>query len=125
MRMRLAGLILIVLSAFSCNKIIDVSSIDQIPGKWQWESTCGGIEYECEYSSKSNKATIEFTNGGEYVEIHNGTVFLETKYTIQKFDDSMGSLILENPAVSRPITILNNRLLITRGELMDSYYKIK
>ena len=75
--------------------------------------------------SKANYATIEFTGDGKYIENHNGTMFLQTNYTITNTDNTFGTLILENPAESRPIAIMNNALLITRGELMDSYTKIK
>lgn len=42
-----------------------------------------------------------------------------------KSDDMFGTLVLENPAVSRPLTILNNGLIIQRGEYTDNYTKIK
>jgi hypothetical protein len=118
-------ILLLLLMSAGCEKQIDVTSIDQIPGTWRWESTCGGIEFECTYGSKTNYATIEFTGDGKYIEKHNGTLFHQTNYTITNFDNIYGTLILESPSENRPITILNNALLITRGELMDSYTKIK
>jgi hypothetical protein len=117
-------ILLLIISA-GCKKEIEVTSIDQIPGTWRWESTCGGIQYECITASKANYATIEFTDNGKYIENHNGTMFLQTNYTITNTDNTFGTLILENPAESRPIAIMNNALLITRGELLDSYTKIK
>jgi hypothetical protein len=111
---------------FSCKeKIPQVTSIDQIPGKWRWESTCGGILYGCNYPSKTNFATIEFTAGGNYIEMHNDTVYLQTPYSIVKYDDVFGSLVFENLYISRAITVLNNRLMIDRGELQDTYSRIK
>jgi hypothetical protein len=119
--------ILVMIFICACNKddILEVTSIDQVPGKWEWESTCGGITYNCTYSSKSNHASIEFATGNKYTELHNDTIYLQTNYTISKVDDTFGTLILDKPNTTLPITILNNRLLITRGELMDSYLKIK
>jgi hypothetical protein len=108
-----------------CKKEIEVTSIDQITGTWRWESTCGGVEYECITGSKTNYATIEFTRNGKYIEKHNGTLFLQTNYTITNTDNTYGTIILESPAESRPITIMNNALLITRGDYLDSYTKIK
>ena len=116
---------LIIFLCACSEKPVDVVSIDQIPGLWQWESTCGGIAYECTFSSKTETATIEFTEQGKYTEIHNGITFRESDYTLEKYDDMYGTLILQNPYTSRPVTIMNNRLLITRGELMDTYYKVK
>jgi hypothetical protein len=123
--MKILSFAIITIIVSGCSDKINVTSIDQIPGKWQWESTCGGIVYECTYSSKSTFAKIEFTSNGRYIEKHNDTIYLQTNYSISKYDDMMGTLILENPSDSRPITILDNRLLISRGELMDRYIKIK
>lgn len=123
--MKKSFIILFVILIFGCKKEIEVTSIDQIPGTWRWESTCGGIEYECITGSKTNYATIKFTGDGKYIEKHNGTLYLQTNYTITKTDDTYGTLILESPAESRPITIMNNALLITRGDYLDSYTKIK
>jgi len=124
--MKIISIIIILIFISSCTKeIIEVTTIDQIPGKWKWESSCGGIIYSCGYSSKSYYATIEFTSDGKYLEMHNDTIYLQSNYSITKVDDTFGTLILVNSGISRPITILNNRLLITRGELMDSYLKIK
>jgi hypothetical protein len=117
--------ILIIILCSCSEKLTDVYSIDQIPGKWVWESSCGGINYTCEYSSKSLNASIEFTSDGKYIEIHNDVIFLQSDYTLEKYDDMYGTLILQNPFSSRPVTIMNNRLMITRGELMDTYYKVK
>lgn len=117
-------LFLLILFA-ACKKEIEVSSIDQIPGTWRWESTCGGAEFDCTYGSKSNYATIDFTSDGIYIEKHNGVIFLQTNYTIIKSDDMLGTLVLEDPPDSRPITLLDNQLLITRGIYLDSYTKIK
>jgi hypothetical protein len=122
-------ILILAITAFicSCSKksYIDVSSIDQVPGKWKWESTCGGIIPGCKYSSKTDYATIEFTTDGKYIETHNETIYLQSGYLIIKSDDTFGTLVLESKNISRPITIIDNRLLITRGELMDSYLKIK
>ncbi len=107
-------------------KFIEVTSIDQVPGTWRWESTCGGdVDYTCVTASESNYATIEFRSDGIYVEKHMDTVYLQTNYSITKSDDMFGTLILENPAESRPLTILNNALIIQRGLYEDSYTKIK
>lgn len=107
-------------------KFIEVTSIDQVPGTWRWESTCGGdFDYTCVTASKLDYATIEFRSGGVYVEKHMDTVYLQTNYSILKSDDMFGTLILENPPESRPMTILNNELIIQRGLYEDSYTKIK
>jgi hypothetical protein len=124
--MKFKGIILLLLLAGCSEKLIEVSSVDQIPGTWRWESSCGGTdEYVCEYASKSNYATIEFGKNGTYVEKHMDTIFLQTTYTINKASDMFGSLVLNNPAESRPVTIINNSLIIQRGSFEDSYTKIK
>lgn len=119
--------IILVILICGCSKEIEITSIDQIPGKWQWGSTCGDIDtsYVCIYSSDSMWATIDFTSDGKYIERHNDTIFLETKYTLTRIDDSWGTLILENPAENRPIAIMNHQLLITRGRYLDSYMKMQ
>jgi len=122
--MKTIGIIVVVILIGSCTKKIDVTSIDQIPGKWNWEATCGGYIDTCILSSKSNYASIEFTNGN-YIEKHNGTVYLQTDYNVIKYDDNFGTLLLNNSNISRPITIVNNRLVISRDDFQDSYMKVK
>lgn len=115
----------ILLVTISCKKDITVTSIGQIPGTWRWESTCGGANDTCFYRTETQFATIEFKSDGKYVEKRNDTLYLQTGYTIINSDDTFGTLSLDSPSVSFPITIMNNMLLITRGNYMDSYRKIK
>jgi hypothetical protein len=123
--MKKLSVLLLMILLFGCRKEIEVASIDQIPGLWKWESTCGGVEFNCTYGSKTNYATIDFRSDGTYIEKHNDTLYLQTSYTLINYDGMFGSLILENPPVTRPIAIINNALLITNGNLTDSYTKIK
>jgi hypothetical protein len=123
--MRAVSVILVLFLFWGCTKKpVNVTSIDQIKGRWKWESTCGGIIYQCNFSSKTVYASIEFTNDLKFIETHNDTVYLKTNYSITKYDDTFGTIVLENPAISLPVAIIDNKLLITRGELTDSYYKI-
>ncbi|MCX6333750.1 MAG: hypothetical protein NT092_05530 [Bacteroidia bacterium] len=126
--MKLKGLILTLLIFLpGCDeKIIEVTSVDQIPGTWRWESTCGGdTAFICVNASKSNYATVEFKSNGAYIEKHMDTVYLQTNYILIKSDDMFGTLILENPNESRPVTVMNNELIIQRGSFEDNYTKIK
>ena len=123
--MKTSGILIIVLLFISCTKKIEVTSIDQIPGKWNWESTCGGVIDTCLYSSKSRYASIDFTSDGKYIEKHNETIYMQSDYSVIKYDDNFGTLLLDNSNISRPVTVLNNRLLITRGDSLDSYIKVK
>jgi len=123
--MRTICIIIIVILISSCSKKIEVTSIDQIPGKWNWESTCGGFIDTCIYASKSHYASLEFTSDGNYIEKHNDTIYFQSNYLIIKYDDTFGTLLLNNSSISLPVTVLNNRLLISRGDLHDSYIKIK
>ena len=116
---------LFILFLFGCEKDTEVTSVDQIPGLWRWESTCGGEEYVCVIASKTNYATIEFRDDGVYTEKRMDTLYIQTHYEIQKIDDTMGTLVLENPSENRPVTILNNALIVQRGSFTDSYTKIK
>lgn len=102
-----------------------MTSIAQIPGTWRWESTCGGYNDTCFYRTEKQYATIEFSSDGKYVEKRNDTLYLQTGYNIIESDDTFGTLSLDSPSVSFPITIMNNMLLITRGNYMDGYRKIK
>jgi hypothetical protein len=108
-------------------KFIEVYSLDELPGTWRWESTCGMIDtsYTCINASKSNYATIEFGSGGVYTEKHMDTIFLQTNYSIIKSDNMFGTLVLENPYSSRPITLLNSRLIIQRDGFEENYTKIR
>jgi len=53
------------------------------------------------------------------------TVYLQTNYSIFKIDDLFGTLILEDPPVNLPVTVINNKLIIQRGAFEDTYEKIK
>jgi hypothetical protein len=123
--MKTFSILIIVILISSCTKKIVVTSIDQIPGKWNWESTCGGVIDTCSYSSKSNYASVEFTSDGKYIEKHNDIVYMQSDYSIIKYDDTLGTLLLDNSNISRPIAVINNRLLISRGDSLDTYIKIK
>src|SRR5659263_435176 len=101
--MKTISFIIIVISIFGCTEKIEVTSIDQIPGKWKLESTCGGVIYNCSYTSKDNYATIEFTSDAKYIEKHNDIIYQQSDYTIIKIDDTFGTLLLENSSISRPI----------------------
>jgi hypothetical protein len=116
---------LILVFLLRCKKDLIVSSIDQIPGTWRWEYTCGGVNDSCIYGSKANYATIEFRSDGKYIEKRNDTLYLQANYTLINTDYTFGSLILDNPSVSLPITIMDNLLLISRGNYLDTYKKIK
>jgi hypothetical protein len=115
----------ILLVFVSCKKDIIVTSIDQIPGTWRWESSCRAANDSCIYGSKANYATIEFRSDGKFIEKHNDTLYLQTNYTIINIDYIFGTLLLNSPSASLPITIMNNLLLITRGDYLESYKKIK
>lgn len=120
------ALIVVLVLIFGCTKKpISVTSIDQLPGKWKWESTCGGGILGCTFSSKSKYAAIEFTSDLKYIETHNDTIYLQSKYSVSKYDETFGTLVLENPPLSLSIAVVDNKLLITRGDLIESYYKIK
>jgi len=128
--MRSKSLILILfLFLIGCReKIIEVSSVDDIPGTWRWLSTCegeGDNDYSCINASDANYAVIEFRSNGDYIEKHMDTVYLQTNYSILKIDDLFGTLILEDPPVNRPVTVINNKLIIQRGASEDTYEKIK
>jgi hypothetical protein len=123
--MKTIGIIIIAILFGSCTKKIEVTSIDQIPGKWNWEATCGGYIDTCLLSSKSSYASIEFTSDGNYIEKHNDTIYLQTNYSVIKYDVNFGTLLLNNSNISRPVAVVNNRLVISRGDLQDSYMKVK
>ena len=126
MKKFLLGLSIVIVLTNGCTKKpISVTSVDQLPGKWKWESTCGGVIFGCNFSSKSHYATIEFTSDNKYIETHNDSLYLTSNYSVSKYDETFGTLILENPTLNLPIAIVDNKLLITRGELIDSYYKLK
>lgn len=127
LKMKIIRVIILVIVIAGCKKEIEVTSVRDIPGLWKWEYTCGepGDDYECITGSKTNYATINFGNEGLYIEKHNDTVFLETNYSLVNYDDIFGTLILEDPPEHRPVTVMDNRLLITRGIFLDSYIKIR
>lgn len=135
--MRIFIISLFVISLVSCSKKNDdniiVTNIDQLFGIWKWESTCGGLINDCGYSSDSHYAMIKFSNDLKLIENHNDTLYLKADYRIKKFDNISGTLILKNimsksiilDSIERPISIVNNRMEIIRGELTDTYKKIE
>jgi hypothetical protein len=125
-RFTLLFLSILLLLLFACKKEIIVTSIDQVPGTWQWESHCGGGDLDtCIYRSDTEYATIEFKTDGKYLEKHNDTIFLQSTYHLINLDGTFGTLIIDSPYRSYPITIMDNMLLITKADYMDSYRKIK
>jgi len=108
---------------------IPVRSLDQIAGIWKWESTCGGLILNCSYPSELNHSALVFTSNGEYVEYFNDTISIQTVYSIEKTDDTHGTLILggsyHNLYYSLPISIDNNYIGINWGEMQKSYIRIK
>lgn len=126
--MKLLFAIILTLSIIGCTKQnedkMDVTSIDQVSGEWQWISTCGGIIQNCTYSSDSNYAIIDLGSNGKYVELHNGTVYREANYCIVKINETSGTLRFNNNKYESPVKIVNNQLEIVRGELIDTYQKI-
>lgn len=117
------------MSILACSKQgddkMDITSIDQVTGEWQWLSTCGGIIENCTYASDTNFAVIDFGPSGKYVELHNGAVYLEADYIVVKTDETTGTLRFNSYKTERFLKIVNNQLEISRGELVDTYKKLK
>lgn len=128
-KMKLLLLIVITLSILAYSKQnvdkVNVTSIDQLAGEWQWESTCGGIIENCAYSSGTNYAVIDFGSNGKYIELRNGTVYMEANYVVIKTTDTSGILKFNNKSYENSVSIVNGQLEITRGELTDTYLKIQ
>jgi len=126
--MKLLLLVLLMFSLVSCTKQnedkMNVTSIGQISGEWQWISTCGGIVESCNYASDTTYAVIDFGSNGKYVELHNGTVYMEADYSITKANEVSGSLRFTGQKYESTFSIVNNQLEIGRGELVDTYKKI-
>jgi len=118
-------LILLTALIADCKKELTVESIADIPGTWRWEYLCGGPRDTCFYMSSTKWATIQFGADGSYLEKRNDTIFLQTTYEILGSEGTFGTLVLESPYQSYPITVMNGMLLITRLDYMDSYRKIK
>jgi hypothetical protein len=135
--MKKLRLLVILTLLISCTKKTDdpiiVTSFDQIEGIWKWESTCGGIVNSCAYSSDSHYAEIKFTLENKIIETHNDAIYLTANYTIKTSDNSSGILTLvnieSNSIISNSIqysfSIKNDELFIARGELLDTYKKIR
>jgi len=126
--MKLLLLIVLMLSILSCSKQKDdnpnITSINQLTGQWQWVSTCGGIVENCSYASDTHYAVIDFGSNGKYVELHNGTVYLEANYIIVKINETSGTLRFNSYKYENSVRIVNNQLEIGRGELVDNYKKL-
>jgi len=110
-----------------------ITNLDQITGVWRWKSTCGGIVNSCAYSSDSHYAEIKFTQENKIIETHNNAIYLTANYTIKTSDNSSGILTLVNiesnsiisESIQYSISLKNDELFIARGELLDTYKKIK
>jgi predicted secreted protein len=137
MKMKTLGIWILLICMFSCTKeendTMKVTSIDQINGTWKWKSTCGGLIDDCANSSSSHFAIIEFSSDGKFEEKHNDTIYLTANFSIMKTSETYGRLILDNiittgmfaESIEYSISIESNELWISRGELLDKYYKIK
>ncbi len=132
--MKLLKLIIFLLLLTSCNKkefdYINVSSLNQITGNWQWESSCGGIIATCTYPSKTNYQEIDFIADSQFIEKYNGIISFSATYSIQKINDTTGILTTyksgsADTSYQNNIWIIDNRLIINHGEFNSSYRKIK
>jgi len=130
--MKLIKILIFLIVITSCKKddFIQVSSLDQIQGLWEWESTCGGIIPTCAYPSDSIYQSIEFTDDYQFIEKHNGSIYFSASYAISKNSLTNGSLILIQTGTSdtlsnRPISLIDNRLMISAGEIGITYKKIE
>jgi len=133
--MKTIKLVVLFLLVFSCSKDRndkpEVITLDKINGIWKWESTCGGITGTCGYSSDLHYSEIIFSNNGIFTEKWNDTVYLTSDYTIVKVDDYYGTLSLDNIICSQvlsehidySIVIIDNKLVIERGDLFCTYSK--
>lgn len=121
--------VILVISILACKKQnedkVNITSIDQLTGAWQWVSTCGGIIENCAYASDTIYAVIHFGSNGRYVELHNGTVYMEANYVVIKTNETSGTLKFNNKNYQNPVSIVNGQLEISRGELTDTYFKIQ
>jgi hypothetical protein len=126
--MKLLLLVLLTFSIVSCAKQnedkVKITTIGQITGEWQWISTCGGIVENCIFKSDTNYAVIDFGSTGKFVELHNGTVYMEADYIIIKENETSGRLRFSGQKYESTVSIVNNQLEIGRGELVDTYKKI-
>ena len=126
--MKILILFILVIALFACSKSKDdnpgISGIDQLTGEWQWVSTCGGIVENCTYSSDTNYAVIDFGANGKFVELHNGTVYMEADYILVKTTETSARLRFSSQKYETTLSIVNNQLEISRGELVDTYNKI-
>lgn len=121
----------------SCSKKTEVPNVetrlDQITGLWKWQSTCGGIINSCAYSSDTNYAEIKFTKDNQLIETFRDSIYLTANYTVITSNGLTATLNLVNidskslnsHSIQYPISIKNDELFIMRGELLDTYKKIK
>lgn len=63
----------------------DEPHIRELPGKWTWESTCGGFSGQCTYPDEANYKSLEFT-GDRFIERTNGAVSTDTSYKIVRME---------------------------------------
>jgi len=127
--------VIIMISCSKQNDDIAVTNIDQLVGNWKWESTCGGFINSCGYPSKTLFQEIDLYANGQYIHKTNNQIDFKADYTLKKTNDISGTLVLNidtaiyteyySKQLKLPIAIGNNRLNISRGELSDSYVKIK
>lgn len=127
--MRLFLLIVLTACLHACSKqneeYLYVNSIDQLNGEWRWESTCGGFVGGCGYPSNSNYAVIIFCSNGKFIEKHNDTVYLQADFVLRRINDVTGTIRFNSEKYENSVSIVNNRLEIGRGELLDTYKKIR
>lgn len=130
--MKTLQFLIILILLISCAKKNDdpiiVTSLDQITGTWEWESTCGGFAGTCSYPTSTHYADIQFTTNAQFIEMRNDTIYLAAHYVITKSSDSSGTLVLykmESDAILSqiPISILDNKLVMPTNEAFFSTYK--
>ncbi len=127
----------ITLLFISCSKEkeeeLKITSIDQVNGIFQWESTCGGYSGGCGYASTEHYGEFIFSTTGQFTEKFNDSIYLTAEYSIVKVDEKNGSLMLYNiisnidtaKIVQYSMTILNNKLCLMRGDIFYTFHKTR
>ncbi|MBE9489891.1 MAG: hypothetical protein IMY67_06325 [Bacteroidetes bacterium] len=125
-------LIILTFGILSCNSDDETQDevqidISDLIGKWNWNSTCGGITGACGYANEENFHTIEFIDDTSFIKITNGTITTNYTYSIIEFtiDDLYKTykILLDNGDIYF-YRIKEDKLWIHGGEITWLYDKM-
>jgi len=125
MKSNILIIVTILIFFFSCEKQ-NIESNTLLIGKWQWQSSCGGIAGIC-YTPQSSgeNQMIEFTSDSTFRKFVNGKLLQESKFHIAKnksiYSLEATDIISYENSFPQSFNFIGSDKLILNDEVYDGF----